>query len=341
LTPAGKPYQFAQTIERVGGKVTMPLFVKSLFSLTKKAKALAQSAKLKKELNFYQNEALILGSDATWRYLDALEDSLKARKRSIEKMYEDTKVKVESGRAPGIALDKMDESINRLDIAINDVAIKKTQVQSQIESLTGMELDAPVPFVQKSEVKSDEIFALKPLQYLLEAKEKGVRAAYDALYPKLALNAMWSENYSQRDVWQGDDVHRSYGNYTLGLSMPIFVKSDYTAIEQAKVDVMKEKFRLAKTKQQLEAQAKTLKRSLQLYKESISLAQKSVQNRNNLLAYAKVALQAGRLTEEEYLRYEEGLLDAQSKVFEAQMKRWQTMAQIAVIYGNDLKTIVE
>jgi len=207
--------------------------------------------------------------------------------------------------------------------------------------VTGMALHAPVPFAQKKEIKTGEIFALKPLRYVVKAKEQGVRAAYDTLYPKIALSAMWSENYSQRDVFRGDDVHRGYGNYTLGLSMPIFVKSDYTAIEQARVDVMKEKFRLDETKQQLEAQAKALKRSLQLYKESISLAQKSVKNRNNLLEYAKVALQAGRLTEEEYLRYEEGLLDAQSKVFEAQMKRWQTMAQLAVIYGNDLKTIVE
>ncbi len=341
LTPAHKPYPFAQTIERVGAKATMPIFVKTLFSLTKKASAMAKSAKLKKELEFYRNEALILGSDATWRYLEALQDAMEARKRSIEKMYEDMKIKVESGRAPGIALDKMGESINRLDIAMNDVAIKKVQVKSQIESVTGIRLDTPVPFVQKKRIESNEIFALKPLEYAVKAKEKGVQAAYDALYPKLSLSVMWSENYSSRDVFVGDDVHRSYGNYTLGLSMPIFKKSDYTAIEMAKVDMMKEKLRLAKTKQALKAQAKALSESLSLYEKSISLAQKNVENRKNLLEYAKVALQAGRFTEEEYLRYEEGLLDAQSRVHEARMKRWQTMAQLAVIYGNDLKTIVE
>jgi len=116
---------------------------------------------------------------------------------------------------------------------------------------------------------------------------------------------------------------------------------NYTQIEQARADLQKEKFRLAKTRQELEAKARALKSSLRLYARSIELAEKSVANRKSLLAYAKVAFDTGRLSEEEYLRYEDGLLDAQSRLFEARAKRWQTLAQLAVIYGDDLAEIVE
>ncbi|WP_201353715.1 TolC family protein [Hydrogenimonas urashimensis] len=346
----GEPLPFATTIERLGGRLSMPIFVKELFALADQARSMAQSAKAKERLNLLEHEALLLGSDASWRYLVSLKKALAARKRSIEKMLEDTRIKVTSGRAPGVTLDKMEESINRLDIAVNDIDIKQASLRSRIASLTGLELDEPAPISQKRGVQEGEIFALKPLEYGVEAKAKGIDASYGRLYPRISLSAVWSENYGQNAVntvppsvstHVSDDVHRSYGNYMVGVTMPLFEKGTYTDIERARVALEKEKLHLAKMRQELLAKTKALKTSLKLYTRSIELAKKSVQKRESLLEYAKVALQAGRLTEEEYLRYEEGLLDAQSKVFEAQMKRWQTMAQLAVIYGNDLKTIVE
>jgi len=47
------------------------------------------------------------------------------------------------------------------------------------------------------------------------------------------------------------------------------------------------------------------------------------------------------MSEEEYLRYEEALLQAQSKLFEVEAKKWQALAQLAVIYGDDLEEVVE
>ena len=46
------------------------------------------------------------------------------------------------------------------------------------------------------------------------------------------------------------------------------------------------------------------------------------------------------MSEEEYLRYEEALLDAQSRLYEADANYWQALAQLAVIYGHDLSEIV-
>jgi len=66
-----------------------------------------------------------------------------------------------------------------------------------------------------------------------------------------------------------------------------------------------------------------------------------VESQKKLLAYAKVAFDTGRLIEEEYLRYEEKLLEAQSRALEARAKYWQALAQLAVLYGNDLAELVE
>jgi outer membrane protein TolC len=340
LTADREPIPFAQTIERIGGKVNVPIFVKELFSLRDKAMAMAGSAKARKRLNRLQNEAMILGSDANWRYLTALKKALDARKKSIRKMYEDTKIKVESGRAAGIALEKMEESINRLDMAMNSAEIKEAEIESVIESLTGLSLDGPVPLEKTGSVRRGELFVLKPLQYEVEAGRHDVQAAYDVLYPKVTASAMWSENYAQHDVFTGDDVHRGYGNYMVGISMPLFEKSNFTAIQQAKIDLQKERFRLSKTAQEFEARAKALHRSLRLYERSRELAKKSIGNREKLLAYAKVAYETGRMSEEEYLRYEEALLDAQSRLYEADANYWQALAQLAVIYGHDLSEIV-
>jgi len=344
MTQEHKPLPFANTIERLGAKGTLPIFVKELFSLRKKAQESARSAKAKKRLNYLQNEALLLGADASWRHLKALEAALKARMRSIEKTREDTRIKVESGRAPGVALDKLDEGLNRLAIALNDLRTKETTLRARIEALTGTQLDAPVPLTAKRGVREGEIFALKPLEHLVEARRHGIEASKDRLYPKVAASAMWSENYGQNAVSfnnANDDVHRGYGNYMVALSMPLFEKSAYTGIEQAEVALRKEQLRLAKTRQELSAQAAALRRTLELTRRSRELADRSVANQKNLLAYAKVAYETGRMTEEEYLRYEEGLFDAQSKVAEADAVWWQTLAQLAVIYGDDLRDIVE
>ena len=345
LGKEGKPLPFATTIERIGAKVTMPIFVKELFSLVDKANARAKSAKARKRLNFLKNEAVLLGSNARWRYLESLEKAMHARKRSIEKMAEDMRVSVESGRAPGVMLDKLEESVNRLEMGINAIEIKKTQLKSRIEALTGMTLERPASLAQKREVTGAEFFAAKPVEYAIEASEHALQASGDALYPKVTASAYWSENYGQGAVGTqsdaGDDVHRGYGNYMVAVSMPLYEKGRYTAIEQAKVELARERLRLAKTKQELDAESKALKRSLTLYGRSEDLARKSVGNRTRLLAYAKVAFDAGRMTEEEYLRYEEALLDAQSRVYEAAAKRWESVAQLAVIYGNDLSDIVE
>ena len=297
-------------------------------------------ARAKKRLSLLQNEALLTGLNANWLYLSSLKKALKGRKASIMQSYKKIKAGVRSGKMPKIADTQMQEAINALDIAINNIELKESEISSKIEALCGVTLKRPVNMRRKRSLRSGNFFALKPLEFSVLAKEADIEVSKDKLYPKVAVSANWSENYGKDDDFLGKSVHRDYGGITLGIKMPIFDKSLYTDIEKSRVKRNKEALSLQKKAIELKAEAKSLKRSIHLLNKNIHLSQKSVKARKKLLTYAKVAMKSGRITREEYLRYESALLEAQSKVYEAKAKYWQSLSQLAVIYGNDLEEMI-
>ena len=297
-------------------------------------------ARAKKRLSLLQNEALLTGLNANWLYLVSLKKALRATKASIMQSYKRVKVGVRSGKMPKIADTQMQEAINSLDISINNIELKESDIASKIEALCGVRLDKPVKMRKKGSIKGDNFFALKPLEFSLLAKDADIEATKDKLYPKVSISANWTQNYGKDDDFLGKSIHRDYGGITLGIKMPLFNRSLYTDIEKAKVRRNKEALSLQKRAIELEAQAKSLKRAIKLLSKNISLSKKSVTARRKLLKYAKVALRSGRMTREEYLRYESALLEAQSKVYEFRAKYWQSLAQLAVIYGDDLERII-
>ncbi len=346
LGKSNEPLPFATTIERIGANVQMPLFVKELFSLSEAAKARMQSAQAKKRLNLLQNEATILADNARWLYLEANRRALNARIRSIQKSLEDARIAVKSGKAPGIRVDKLQSALLRLQNGLLDLQISANEIKGRLKALTGLTLEKPVSLRRRKEpLDTGTLFALNPLRHLLKAKERELNAQKDRLYPKLIAKAAWSENYGQNAVAYrpggSDDVHRGYGSYSLNLTVPLFEKGRYTAVEQARVAWQKERFALQKEEQELASRAETLQKNLILHQQAVQLAQKEASAQRKLLQYAKVAYQTGRISEEEYLRYEEALLEAQSKTARSRALRWQTLAQLAVIYGNDLADLVE
>jgi len=338
---AGQPLPFSNTIEQIGIGVSVPVFVKELGDLSKKAKYLAKSATFKKELNFYQNEALILGSNASLEYLDKLTVALKATKKSLKTTRDDLQISVNSGRTPGIALDKIDEKLNQLDISINNIFIKKATLISNIEKLTGLEIKSPAKMEYVSDIKRGEIFALKPLQEVIKAAMSDYKASKaKRYYPKVALSAMWSENYAQNDVRFGESVHRGYGYYRLGVSLPLYNRGEDVDMQLKKIAIMKEKMKLKKTEQELKSEVKALSQNLMLLEKSIKLNQLNIQKNEDLLKYAKVSFDEGRMTEEDYLVYEDEVLKSKSNYYGTLSQKWQVIAKLAVIYGNDLKGVV-
>ena len=337
-----EPLPFATTIEKFGVKVSIPLFVKEIEYYAKRAELLAKGAKYKKSLNFYKNEAVVLGANAVLEYLDSLLLALNSTKKSILKTKSDIQIAVQNGRMPGIAIDKIDEKLNQLEITINSVKIKENGLISKIETLTGIKIDKAVPISLKKELQKGEIYALKPLKASIEASFKDLEATKaKRYYPKVGLNLLWSENYSGSDSYLSKSVHRGYGYYQLGISMPLYNKSEDTQIEIKKIALMKERMKYKKSENELSIEAKSIEEELNLLYRSLKLSKENIKKRDALLAYAKVAFKEGRMSEEDYLRYEDLLLNAKANYYQVVSQKWQDIAKLAVIWGEDLRKVVK
>jgi len=334
----GQP--FSKNIFREGVNFTWPLFVKSIYTLKEKASLLNLAAKEKKHLNLIQREAVVVGSVAQLRYLEALKSALRAKKRSIQQTEITTKMKVKEGRAPESALFVLNSHINTLDIAMNNINQSINLLVSKIETLTGVYLRQSISMQMKHAVDKGEIFALKPLEKRVAASKKGVQAADEAYIPSIVTKGNYT--LSQADAYNnGKSIHENFGSAGIYVSMPLFDSSKSTASQQAKVAYLQEKTTLDQTAHSLLVQAKQLEREIKLLKRSVSLAHKSVADQKRLLHIAKVSLRNESITEEEYLRYEDALADAKAALYKAEAQKWQDIAQLAVIYGNDLRRIVK
>ncbi len=334
----GQP--FSKQIMREGVNFSWPIFVKSIYTLKEKARLLHLASKEKKRLSLLQRQAVVVGSVAQLRYLEALKEALQTKKRSIMQTEVSTRVKTRAGRAPQSAMYLLQSHINDLDIAMNTIEQNINLLASKIETLTGIHLSRSVPLHMKREVRSGEIFALKPLKTKVEASKKGMKAAHEAYYPTLVTKGNYS--YSQADAYNnGAGLHENFGTAGLYVTMSLFDSSKGTASQEAKLAYLQEKTHYDQTEHALMVQAQQLRREIRLLKRSVKLAQKSVTDQKRLLNIAKVSLQSERITEEEYLRYEDALANAKANLYSVRAKEWQDVAQLAVIYGNDLKEIVK
>ena len=334
----GQP--FSKHIFREGVSFTWPIFVKSLYTLKEKARLLHMAAKDKQRLSLIQREAAVVGAVAQLRYLESFKNALNAKKRSIIQTQRTTRIKVKAGRAPQSALFVLNSHINDLDIAMNTVDQNINLITSKIETFTGVHLTHSIPLRTKASIKKGEIFALKPLEKRVKARKRGVKAAREAYYPTIVTKGSYT--LSQADAYNNDKgLHESYGTAGIYVNMPLFDASKSTASEQAKVAYLREKTTLDQTAHALKTEAKQIEREITLLETSVSLAHKSVKEQQRLLKIAKVSLQNGTITEEEYLRYEDALADAKANAYKAISKLWQDRAQLAVIYGNDLRSIVK
>ncbi len=334
----GQP--FSKQILHESVSFTWPLFVMSVYTLKEKARLLHMASKEKKKLNLLQREAVVVGSVAQLRYLESLKAALKVKKRSILETEKSTRLKVKEGRVPESALFVLGSHINELDISLNTIEQNINLLSSKIETLTGIALSHSVPLKEKHALKRGEIFALKPLEKRVEAGKRAVKAAEQAYYPSIVTKGNYA--FSQADAYNnGKNLHEQFGNAGIYVTMPIFDSSKGTASQEAKLAYLQEKTQYEQTRHTLSVQAKQLQHEIGLLRRSIALAKKSVADQTKLLNIAKVSLRNEEITQEEYLRYEDALADAKANLYNFQAKMWQDTAQLAVIYGNDLKGIVQ
>ncbi len=334
------PQPFSDEIFRTGLSISMPVFIKSIYTTANEAKYLQKSAQARQHINLLQNEAIIVSSNANLLYIDALTKALENKKQSLLKTKELIDIQVNNGRAPGSSLLIIQNGINQVDATINDIAINRETALASIKTLTGIRLDMPVEMIETTSLDTSEIKSLEPIEQKVLADKLGLRAEKEKLLPSIMLTGNY--NHSFADAYNNNmAIDKNYTDIGLTVSVPIFNQNQYSQIKKRKIEYNETQNEYDKMKLTLESQADQLQKSLQLLYKSEKLYQQNVEDKEAILAIAKVSFKSGRITIEDYLKYEDDLVLEKSKHFKAQAEKWQTLVKLAVIYGNNIENLVK
>jgi outer membrane protein TolC len=332
-------YPFSQNIARIGATLSMPLYVASLYTLAEQAAVMQRSAREKKQIDLLKNEATLVGANANLRYLEELRQALHRKRKTLRTTEKIVRYKVESGRAPRSALLKVRERLEQIEIAINSLEIQRENVRALIENLSGIELSRAVPMRKGGTLRKGELAPLRPLREKAEADRLAIDAQRQKLYPSLHLNADISRGYGESYA-SGRNVQRDYGGIGVTLTVPLVDLPTYRGIEKARLAHQKSQTQLAQSAEELRTRARSRSRQLRLLRRSLTLHRRSIAHQEELLKMAQASYRKGRMTLEEYLRYVDALFDARAQYYQSKAQYWQTLAELAFLYGNDLQKLV-
>ncbi|MFA5298736.1 MAG: TolC family protein [Lutibacter sp.] len=282
------PQPFSDQIFKAGVSVSMPIFIKSIYTTANEAKHLQKSAQAKQQINLLQNEAIIVSSNANLLYLDALTKALDGKRNSLLKTKEIIETQVKNGRASGSSLLIINSSIQQAEASKNEIAINKEQAISAIETLTGIRVDNPIQMFESSVIDSSALKSLEPLEQKVLADKLAYRAEKEKLLPSIALRANYT--YSSGIAYNNDiSVSPDYSTIGVVVTMPIFDKKQLTQIKKSKLNYDVSSNEFEKLELSLKSQAIQLKNSLLLLYKSENLYQQSIQDKEEILYIEKVS----------------------------------------------------
>ncbi len=331
---------FSKNIFRTGLSISMPIFIKSIYTMAEKAKTMFQSAKQKQYIDLLKNEAMIVSLNANLKYMNGMIAALDKKKQSIEKTREIITIKVNTQRVPKSALLKINDALNQIALAKSGIELKKSGAIATIQSLTGIYLTKEIKMEQIGAYSDKGLVALNPLRYKLKAEKLNAKAEKEKLWPILV--AQGNYNHSMAKSYNNDlGINKDFAAVKLVLKVPLFHKPQNGKIKMADLEVKSLENILAQKESELSAQAKQLQTDLLILDRQKELYNQSIADKKSLLKIAKVAFDNNRMTIEDYLKYEDDLLLEQSKYYKIEAQKWQTLMKLAVIYGNNIENLVK
>lgn len=334
------PQPFSSNIYRLGGTIAMPIFVKSIFTMSEQAKKMVASANEQAYINKLKNQSVLVSSNANLNYVENLTSALKKKKESLLKTQEFITIKVDNGRAAGSASLNINTSINEVNSLINNLEIQKAEIIASIQSLTGIVLNEAIPMEQIGVIQAGEIKITKPLQDKIEADALTARAEKEKLLPSVMAQGNYSYNFSK--AYNNDKAIN--GDLTIAsvvVKIPVFNKSQYAQIHKSKLDLEASQNELQKLTDDFTAQAQQLEKTLALLDNSIQLYENSIKDKEELNNIAVLSYQLEQMSMEDYLKYEDDLVMEKAKLYNTQAQKWQALMKLAIIYGIDPKTLVK
>ena len=334
----GQP--FSENIYRYGAVISIPIFIKSIFTTASMSGILVKSAKEKAFINLIRNEAILVSLNANLQYIESLDLALKSKRRSLMKTKEFVVIKLNNGRGFGAELLKINNAVNEVALMQNDLAMQREEVIAMIASYTGITLTQPLAMEQTGTYQSGEMLSLNPQIEKVNAGKMAIRAEKEKLLPSLVAQGGYSENFAKA-YNNGVHVNNHYTTVGVSLRIPVFTMDQYAQIRKSRLDMEASRNELEKTKLELTTQAIGLQNSSLLIENSIQLYHNSIKDKEELLAIAKVSYNSDQMSMEDYLKYEDDVVLEQSKLFNSQTRKWQMIMKLAVIYGNNIEEIVK
>ena len=331
---------FSENILRGGVNLSMPLFVKSIYTMAAKAQKMFEAATLRAEIELQKNEAIIVGANANLVYMQNLEKAIQSKRKSLEKMKELVQIKVNNGRAPESALLFLNANINDIELNLAQLQMNKEKVRATIYALTNVQLNSAVNLTQNAEFINGDFVVLKPIEKMIDAERLNSRAEKEKLYPALVAQANYVYNHG-KSYNNNETVNNDFTTAGLTLKIPLFEKSQYSKIKLSNIEVKEKENELDKTRLEITAEANQLENSLAIINNAVELNKSSIQSKQELLNIAKESYLKDRMTIEDYLKYEDDLLFEKAKLYQTQAEKWQTLMKLAVIYGNNIENLVK
>ena len=339
-TTAGESIPFSDDILRYGLTLKMPVFVKNLYTLASKMKLLREEAEYKNKIDTLEKEASVVSLNSSLQYLTGLENAIDARLKSLAETKGRVEIEVKNGRSPEAKLLKIEKLVNELERQRNEINTQMLDVKKGIRMLTNIKIVSPVPMKMVGNIEPGDFIKIHMLQKQVAALKKESQRTKELLWPSLYLEGILSDNRGEAYNTHRY-IKRTYNYFRLVFEVPLFQKSIYTKTNVARAKLARAQMELAQEKINLASLADDLHDRLPLIYRSIVLARADVKNTGRLLDIAKVAFRNGRMTTEEYLRYEADVLKAESSLYRFESERWQAIAQQALLYGRDLIGVVQ
>ena len=331
---------FSENILRGGVNLSMPLFVKSVYTMAAKAQKMYEAATLKAAIELQKNEAVLVGANANLIYMENLETAIQSKRRSLEKMKELIEVKVNNGRAPESALLLLNTNINDIELNLMQLQMNREKGRATIYALTNIQLDSAVGLTQNAEFKNGDFVVLEPMEKMIDATRLNARAEKEKLYPALVAQANYVYNHG-KSYNNNETVNNDFTTAGLTLKIPIFEKPQYARIKLSNIEVSEQENELEKIQLEITAEATQLEKSLTIIERAIELNKNSILSKQELLDISKESYLKDRMTIEDYLKYEDDLLFEKAKLYQTQAEKWQTLMKLAVIYGNNIENLVK
>ncbi len=337
---AGDSLPFSREILRYGLSFDAPVYVRELYVLRQKAALLREKAETDQQLDLLGRQAAVVSLNSALAYLEGLEAAIRARRASLQKTLEDMALKVKTGRSAEAELLKIQKTLNDLDQQRNDLSARRLDTLREIQALTGMTLSEAVPMALAGKPEKTGLLPVTAARQNADAARREVERRQATRWPAVSLTGFVSGN--EGEAYNTDRrIDRDYHEVALVLKFPLFDRTLGTYVAIARAQAEKAQKQLDQTRIDTAALEDALAGKLPIIESSIDLARQSIQDSQALLAVARVSLRAGRMTLEDYLRYESDVLSAEAALYQARQQWWQVLSQQAALYGTDLKGVVK